>query len=503
MSKEQAGVCAVCGRKARRNCSALDGFICNSCCGARRGARIDCPAECAHFPFGTAAYGMWLRVDTAWQSKALQYVIGKVGKNEFRIKAENCVPPWVKGDSAFFQGAAVALLQYLTVGKGDGTASIGEIWKREGWPGLNNDERYLAEYRSRSIPAILEVQKVLDDTAMECIDLLDTERGRFIVFDRSTASSVGRFAKMVVWITHYPHFTRLAGDGVRLPDRLCESFLSEIRRRAKKAMKSKSDETVKRYLAEHFVEAFELVEELSTAMREQMIASLDSDQCRAFYKLLAPRVEIESILEGKSDLELDDDRSLEPDDPPDVSYYQWLRRGEAKLIEKEARGLIQHGDEEEDGVGVLGSVRLTDDELIVEAKGRVLFEFAKKLTRSYFEKRLKLVKEETIPIEHLLEEHAASDREPGESPDGIPPEIKRQWMRKFYEKRYSGFLDEPVPMLDDMTPREASRIPSMRPKLMELVKLHIHGMDSMGKEEGFEIIDMNWIIDELGLDELK
>ena len=503
MSKEQADVCAVCGRKARRNCSELDGFICNSCCGARRGTRIDCPPECSHFPFGKAAYDMWLRVDDAWQTKSIKYVVGKVGENEFRISAENCAPSWFEGDSAFFQGADIALMQYLTIGKGDGTASIGEIWKREGWPGLNNDERYMAEYRCHSIPAILEAQKILDDTAMECIDLLDMERGRFIVFDRNTARSVARFAKMVVWITHYPHFTRLAGDGVQLPDRLYESFLSEIRHRVKKTMNSKSDEAVKRYLAEHFVEAFELVAELGEIMREQMIASLDSDQCRAFYKLIAPRGEIESILEEKPDLQIDEDRTLEPDDPPDVSYYQWLRRGEAKLIEKEDRRLIQHGDEEEDGVGVLGSVRLTDDELMVEARGQVLFEFAKKLTRSYFEKRLKLVDEEIIPIELLLKERADSDNKPAEPPDDIPPEINRQLMKTFYKKHYSGFVDEPLPMLDDMTPREASRIPSMRPKLIELVKLHIHGMDKMCKEKGFKIIDLDWIVDELGLDELK
>lgn len=502
MSDKQIAHCAVCGRRATRQCSGLSAVICNSCCGARRGAKIDCHPECPHFPFGRKAYDKWLRVDGSWQVKALGYVIDKVGKKEFEITARKLAPSWIKGDPAFIEGAGYALIYYLTTARRDGAATIGETWKREGWPGLNNDERYMAEYRIRSIPAIIEVQKKLDDTAMECIDLLDSERGQFVVFDRNTARNVARFTRMVVWITHYPHFTRLVGSGLDMSEHVLGPFLSEIRLRAEEKLDGRSDEAVKEYLSVHFNEALELIRDLSAKWRERMIASLDSDRCRAFFKLRAPRGDIESVLEEKPDFEIQEDWELGPDDPPDAAYYMWLRRGEAKLIEEEAEGLIRHGDEEEDGVGILGTVRLTDDELTVETMGRVRFAFAGKLTRSYFKRKIKLVDEEITPIDLLLEEREDFDSEPDDISDGLPPEVEKQVTRKFYEKSYSNFLDDPIPMLDNMTPRAASQRPAMRSKLKELVKLHLQQMDKLRIEKGVDI-DIGWIIDELGLDELK
>lgn len=502
MSKRPNEACAVCGRRAKRTCPALDGAVCNSCCASRRGTRIDCPPECPYFPFGREAYNRWLQVDGMWQTKALKYVIGKVGEEQFKNSAEHYAPPWIKEESAFLEGANAALMNYLTTGKGDDSPSIGEIWKREEWIGLNNDERYMSEYRCRSQPGIIEVQKILDDKAMECIDLLDMERGRFIVFDRNTASAAARFTKIMVWITHYPHFTRLSGAGIYLPDSMAEQFLAEIRHRAKEAMHNKSDEAVKHYLSEHFAEAYELLEELRHELRERLISSLDSDWCRAYYRLLAPRGEIESVLGEKPDFEPEEDRTPEPDDPPDAAYYTWLRRGEAKLIEKEAPGLIQHANEEEDGVGLLGNVLLTNDILRLETRGRVLFRFAKKLIKSYFKKKLKFMNNDITPIRDLLEKHADSDNKREKSSDAIPPEIEALLAKKFYEKHYAGFIDGPVPMLGGMTPRQASHLPAMRPKLIELIKLHLHRIDNIRIDKGIDI-NIDWIVDELGLDELK
>ena len=502
MNREKPAGCAVCGRRARRNCSALDGVICNSCCGARRGTRIDCPPECAHFPFGREAYDKWLSVDCTWTPKAFEYVIDKVGKKEFGRMAEDFAPSSFTEEEAFVEGAEIALMNHLTSVAGGDHPSIGALWEKEGWPGLNNDERYMSEYRCRSLPGIVEIQKVLDDKAMECIDLLDRDRGRFIVFDRNTAKRTTRFDRILVWITHYPHFTRLTGCGKHLPDNLTESFLTEIRAMAKKTRGIQSGEAVKHYLAEHFTEAFDLIDDLRDIFRERMIASLDSDRCRAFYECVTPRAEIEAILEEKPDFEIKEGFAREPHDPPDVSYYSWLRRGEAKAIENEAAGLIRHGDEEEDGVGILGTVRLTNSNLMVETMGKVRFKFAKKLLRSYFRKNLDLMDEEITPIERLLEEHADSDIKREKPPDKIPPEIEARLLKRFYEKHYSDFLDLPVPMLDDMTPREASNAPAMRPILIELIKQHINGIDRMCAAKGLDV-DISWIVDDLGLDELK
>ncbi|MCK4775340.1 MAG: hypothetical protein KAT30_11160, partial [Candidatus Krumholzibacteria bacterium] len=402
MAKAQVNECAACGRRARRICPALAGMICPACCGIGRGTKIECPPDCSYFPFGTAAYDLWLKIDEAWQPKALKYVVGKIGQAEFKAAAKQLAPSWLDKDHAFIEGAGAALLYYLAVNKGD-DLPLGEIWKEEGWPGLNNDERFMAEYRTHSLPGVLEVQRVLNDTAVECIDLLDPDRGNFVVFDRGTASTASRFATMIVWLTHYPHFTRLAGNGVIVPNELSKKFLSAIRERAEETFNSDSDEAVKRYLAESFGEAADLVKSLIDERRDQMIASLDADQCAASYQLRVPREDIENVLNEKPDFETDDNWDREPGDPPDTGCYVWLRRGEAKRIEEEIPGLSWHDEEDDSAVGGLGLVKLTNDDLRFTTMGRQKFAFAKKLVASYFQDKLELVNEEITPIETLMD----------------------------------------------------------------------------------------------------
>ena len=84
----------------------------------------------------------------------------------------------------------------------------------------------------------------------------------------------------------------------------------------------------------------------------------------------------------------------------------------------------------------------------------------------------------------------------------IPPEVNREIMQQFHRRHYEKFLDDGIPMLDNMTPRQAAASPEMRPRLIELMKLHLHGIEQRSRDEGFAL-DLNWVLDELGLDELR
>ena len=75
-------------------------------------------------------------------------------------------------------------------------------------------------------------------------------------------------------------------------------------------------------------------------------------------------------------------------------------------------------------------------------------------------------------------------------------------MQQFHRRHYEKFLDDDIPMLDGLTPRQAAVSPEMRPRLVELMKLHLHGIEKRSREEGLGL-DLDWVLDELGLDELK
>ena len=90
-----------------------------------------------------------------------------------------------------------------------------------------------------------------------------------------------------------------------------------------------------------------------------------------------------------------------------------------------------------------------------------------------------------------------------EREDEIPPEVQAEILSEFHERHYRQFMDSPVPMLENKTPRQAAQIKRLRPKLIDLMKLHIQGIEKRNREDPFLNLDIDWVIDELELKELK
>jgi len=53
-----------------------------------------------------------------------------------------------------------------------------------------------------------------------------------------------------------------------------------------------------------------------------------------------------------------------------------------------------------------------------------------------------------------------------------------------------------------MTPKQAAADPEMRPMLIELMKDHLNELEKMRKDRDITI-SIDWVLDELGLEELK
>lgn len=72
----------------------------------------------------------------------------------------------------------------------------------------------------------------------------------------------------------------------------------------------------------------------------------------------------------------------------------------------------------------------------------------------------------------------------------------------FLQTQLRKFLDEKIPALGGMTPRQAAKEPSMKPQLIELMKLHLKGIEKQNRDKNLGL-DIDWVLDELGLSELK
>jgi hypothetical protein len=172
---------------------------------------------------------------------------------------------------------------------------------------------------------------------------------------------------------------------------------------------------------------------------------------------------------------------------------------------------FRHGDESA-GVGDLAQLKLSAHSLEVNAFGSQKFKFARKMIENYLGACITFRMETENDLKGDLRKRLAESKERGvgngteenaEKENEIPPEIRAEVLGKFHEQHYRQFIDSPVPMLDNKTPRQAARDKKLRPKLIDLIKIYLHGIAKKNCEDHCFNLDIDWVIDELGLGELK
>ena len=200
------------------------------------------------------------------------------------------------------------------------------------------------------------------------------------------------------------------------------------------------------------------------------------------------------------------DQEPEEGDPPGTDYYSWQRTGESRKLEKDMPTPFRH-EPGSGQVGTIGNLKLTDNSLILETFTKQKYEFARKLLTKYFRKKLKFQREKIVDLarqvaEKDVDEIKSSGRETAASPPGgIPPEVQAEILKRFYQDRYTRFLNEEIPALNGLTPRQAADDPESRELLLELMKEHLHGIESRNRTEGLEI-NIDFALKELGLENL-
>ncbi|MFH0826645.1 MAG: hypothetical protein V1923_01970 [Candidatus Omnitrophota bacterium] len=503
--------CAICGKKPRGICPALEKMICPACCGSGRGSRIRCVFTCAYFPFSIEGYDLWLRIDGGLARKMLSYFASCYSRIEFEEMVEHMrFASGISGENAgTAEGAAVYYIFFVK--RDTDGRTLAQKWQAQGWPGLNNDERIMMESRFNCRATVIEIQKVLDHQRMECIDLLEPEKGSFVLIDRATAARSVRFSRLLTWLAHYPYFSRIANNAVEVTDFAFVEFMDTLHDSFQKEHRKHKELTIKDYLSESFGSFGSLIYDLSREKSIAALARMDLHQCKALYKIEGNYAQIKAILDSKPDFEKRE-RHREEKKVAGAYYYIWLRRGESKALEKKMSFSFRHGDEKEDGVGTIGNIILSPDKLIVETFTKQKYRFAKTMIKKFFGENLllqneavvDLAKQQATRIEDNYEDYAQEvilEKQEGKKED-IPPEIARELLQKMHKRHYAIFLDDEIPALDNMTPRQASTDPRMRPRLVELMKQHLKGIERQNKERGLDL-NIDWVLDELSLRELK
>ena len=85
----------------------------------------------------------------------------------------------------------------------------------------------------------------------------------------------------------------------------------------------------------------------------------------------------------------------------------------------------------------------------------------------------------------------------------LPPEVGSQLVKDFYDRHYRETLDEPIPMLNDKSPRAAVKTPEGKEKVVAWLKYLETSEARMRQSKAAEPYDFSWMWQELGIFELR
>lgn len=472
-------------------------------CGEGRSSRFACPADCAFSPFASANYRQLLELEEQVDRLCLD-----------RLKEKSADPAGLARElqramSAKSIHSLHALIVWRFYFERDASGfSMAQRWERDGFPGLKNDARVLLRAKMKLRVALIEIRCVLDVERTEVVDLLDAAPQPFILRDRGLASSAARFATGLTWLYPLPHYHRLFGSAVLLQEVQAREPREVVEEIVRHLGGPTEEAGMRRWLGEHFVRCADALTAVGVERRRLMFTSIDAKFGKAVYELRAPFAECCEHLETMSDVGGDE---LAPGEQREgfAEARTWFSGPEDEAITRAAAG----------GEPVLGRVLLGQAHWRLETVGGAKLAVLRRKFEAHMGARVKFTGERLddygasmaekspkadlslVPprlLEHPQVMHLGTSR----VPTPIGNKSKEELMGELFAAQDRAFLDDKIPALNGHTPREAARDPKLRPLLVRLMKSRVRATDERNLDEGRHD-DVNWMLSELGLDEIN
>ena len=139
-----------------------------------------------------------------------------------------------------------------------------------------------------------------------------------------------------------------------------------------------------------------------------------------------------------------------------ATFWNWLGEQAASGTKaKVAKGIIFNSSME-DGSPVLGTIELNESFVLFEANSPTR---AQRGTAMLAAALGDLVGSPLTEIKTVEQLQAAPRRKPDEAPAAIPLEVQEKLMHEVLDEHYRAWLDEPTPMLGNVSPRAAAAPP--------------------------------------------
>ncbi len=362
----------------------------------------------------------------------------------------------------------------------EGSSRLVEIFYKEKGEHLPSQEREILENMLDMTIGIYEVQDYGSGNGFLVENLMEKERFHVVV-DEEGMQVIKKWDIIIARVLKIGHENQIMGAVVVLPSaskkRLLEfvyAWLADYRKHNKKA-------SINEFLRNCALEILASAKDAYyLGNQNQVMVNRDGNMveiCSARYSINNISF-IKQALQSHPNIQLDSSQK-------DRCTLSWISD-----TPFEEAGVLQRT--------ILGTIILEKDSLLLQTNSRNRLEKGKQLIQKLLGIAAKHEKDTIESVEEFLKRN---QEELKDTKSAAPsPEIKKI-ERTFLENHYKQWIDMPLPGLGGRTPREASRIPQYRRKLVELFKQLEQSAIMLAKERGFDPINLDEIRRILNLDE--
>ena len=211
--------------------------------------------------------------------------------------------------------------------------------------------------------------------------------------------------------------------------------------------------------------------------------------CEVRFSLTGDEAQVIAVLDAIGGFEREED---------DRARWRWITTGSPmhRAARHGSTGPVSGSSEDATGTTLLGHAEIRRQALVLSVNSRERAERGQELLAS----RLGDLAGPSLIAQQALEK--AMEELSGPAPDepGIPPEEAAQVMHSYLDDHYRRTLDDPLPMLDGKTLREAVRTHTGRPQVIDWLKELENIEHRRAAHEGHRPYDTAWLWRELGIE---
>lgn len=380
----------------------------------------------------------------------------------------------------------------------DGQNIIDVYLKRRGWSEKVLNRAYIEGLRDAH-GSLHEVTDVKPGTSMKLRDLL-TGAEPVTVREKSATRSLKQWDRIAVRIVPVRDHHVISGGLLPFSQEATDLLFEGLRDvlQLRKSQELRLTEEQLRNCAPLFSSAW-LFTELPRILEPQspQLANTDGEDL-LFHELRFPFAK--GVLQSQVAAALDKVNGLEP---AGAKFWNWLapKTGNKKGQAQGKKAGLALGTLTEGGT-VLGTVEIKGKALILEVNSEERALRGEALIKDATGDLLRPPLTKIQTVEQIMREREDQTDESFDGADEVPPEILRQITLEHLDRHYRETLDQPLPALDDKTPRKAVRTAAGRKKVVEWLK-YLENASAKKVGSPMADYDFGWMWDELGLGDMR